>query len=196
MQTKEYRRKYYLANKPHILKRSKEYRDNHREFYRSYHHEYYLSHKEESRAGAKRYYERNKDKVLSRNKVYWEENKTHLNALQRDWHKKNKVKVNQGKRLYWAKCLETLYSYLGNICCCKAIDCWHIGLCGISDRHILQFEHIQDNGKSDRKRFKGGQRAMIMYYVKHLDEVKQNLQLMCANCNWKKRARNREYRTS
>jgi hypothetical protein len=59
--------------------------------------------------------------------------------------------------------------------------------CGFLDKRALQFDHVRDNGAEDRRRFKsyGG---MMKYYVINEVEAKQNLQVLCANCNWIKRS--------
>jgi len=53
--------------------------------------------------------------------------------------------------------------------------------------YALQIDHIHNDGAKERKKLK----TMNKYY-KHLlslsdEELKQNYQLLCANCNWEKR---------
>lgn len=63
--------------------------------------------------------------------------------------------------------------------------------CGFSDIRALQLDHINGNGRKDMKRL-GGNALSYLYYSKHLDEAKQNLQVLCANCNVIKKYINRE----
>ena len=55
--------------------------------------------------------------------------------------------------------------------------------CGFNDERALQFDHINDDGRLDRKRFSSASH-MFEYYCKHPEEARQKLQTMCANCNW------------
>ena len=93
------------------------------------------------------------------------------------------------QRNYRQEQVDVLFKTLGIKCICYGkpnTDCWHDGICGVSDRRILHFDHIYNNGADDRRRF-GGNAAMRVYYSTHLDEAKANLQILCANCNWAKR---------
>lgn len=74
---------------------------------------------------------------------------------------------------------QQLYDMLGMNC----------NRCGFSDTRALQLDHIKDDGHTDRKRF-AGHLAMVRYYIEHPDEAKLRLQILCANCNWIKRAAN------
>jgi 5-methylcytosine-specific restriction endonuclease McrA len=57
--------------------------------------------------------------------------------------------------------------------------------CGYSkDIRALQLDHKNSDGKKDRDRL--GNRV-TRYYVKHLEEAKEKLQVLCANCNTIKR---------
>jgi len=80
---------------------------------------------------------------------------------------------------------------LGHRCACKEPDCWHIGQCVIEDYRILQIDHV-DSGGTKEIELKGN-RVMYLYYLKHPEEAKQKLQILCANCNWMKRHRNKEF---
>lgn len=68
------------------------------------------------------------------------------------------------------------YSLLGDICC-------H---CGQSDIRCLQIDHV--NGDGHKKRAEGG--TLYLQVKAHPEEH----QILCANCNWVKRAVNKEYR--
>lgn len=61
--------------------------------------------------------------------------------------------------------------------------------CGFEDGRALQFDHINGGGTKARKQSNGHE---IAYYSSHPDEAKQNLQVLCANCNWIKRHDRRE----
>lgn len=65
----------------------------------------------------------------------------------------------------------------------KCLDC----TCDDYDR--LQFHHINGDGKEDRKRFTNTL-EFIAYYLYHIEEAKQKLQVLCRTCNTRK---NRKY---
>ncbi|MBU0801682.1 MAG: hypothetical protein KKA05_11870 [Alphaproteobacteria bacterium] len=69
-----------------------------------------------------------------------------------------------------------LYDIVGRIC---------MG-CGHEDHRVLEFDHKDDDGAADRRRFKGA-RSMLAYYVARPDEARHRLQTLCRNCNWLKR---------
>jgi hypothetical protein len=83
---------------------------------------------------------------------------------QTDIQKKNALYQKEWVR----KDKEKLFEILGGKLC--------IG-CGEKEESCLQFDHI------DRMR---------AYYVKHPDEAKETLQVLCASCNWKKKHKNNE----
>jgi len=79
---------------------------------------------------------------------------------------------------------DSIYSILGHECV----------KCGFDDKRTLQFDHKNGQGLREVKKFKGNQ-EMYRYYKHHPEKAKQNLQVLCANCNWIKRAINKENRT-
>lgn len=58
--------------------------------------------------------------------------------------------------------------------------------CGFDNLLTLQLDHINGGGCSEVKKFGGGTQ-MQNYYIRHPEEAKQTLQVLCANCNWIKR---------
>ncbi len=114
----------------------------------------------------------------------------------RKWRAENpdKVKANI-KRNYWnnhqhnrdraritlTKLRKSIFDILGHNC---------VG-CGFLDKRALQFDHINGNGSEEVAKFKSNP-TMLRYYRDHPLECKQNLQTMCANCNWIKKHENHE----
>jgi len=84
-----------------------------------------------------------------------------------------------------------LVAELGGVYSCQGADCWHTGSCEISDIRCLHLDHINGDGSADRKRLNG---QVVAYYTEHLSEAREVLQVLCANCNWVKRIRDRENR--
>ncbi len=76
-----------------------------------------------------------------------------------------------------------LFNLLGGHKCAK---------CGFDDFRVLQLDHINGKGGIEIKIY-GGTNPMISYYLKHKEEAKEKLQVLCANCNWIKRYEESEY---
>lgn len=60
--------------------------------------------------------------------------------------------------------------------------------CGINDIDVLDIDHIDNNGAIDRKNHLHGYN--LYRYLKKLGWPKDNFQLLCKNCNWKKHLAN------
>jgi endogenous inhibitor of DNA gyrase (YacG/DUF329 family) len=73
---------------------------------------------------------------------------------------------------------KTLMKYLDGIICSN---------CDCKSYKILEFHHIsRENGIDDKKRFINNA-TMILYYIKHPEEAKQKLQVLCKPCHNKTR---------
>ncbi len=76
---------------------------------------------------------------------------------------------------------------LGGRCSCSGEDCWHSGLCIVSDVDVIQIDHVNGNGAVERRKYKGS--GGLIYLKRILGRLESgDYQLLCANCNWKKRA--------
>lgn len=94
------------------------------------------------------------------------------------WRERNPEKAKAAMKRYSNHSRERLFDAIGD-------RCTH---CGITERCVLQLDHIHNNGYKDLKRF-GNTSSMYNYYVKQPDEAKKTFQILCANCNWRKRAK-------
>lgn len=66
--------------------------------------------------------------------------------------------------------------------------------CGYNkDFRALVLDHIKGDGYLDRKRIGN---KIYRYYVNNIDEAKNNLQILCANCNMIKSFENNEHNVS
>jgi hypothetical protein len=66
--------------------------------------------------------------------------------------------------------------------------------CGYGeDFRGLVLDHKMSGGAEDRKRLGA---KIARYYIKHLDEAKEKLQVLCATCNQIKAILNREHNKS
>lgn len=65
--------------------------------------------------------------------------------------------------------------------------------CGECDLRCLQLDHINGGGNKETKTtFNRNRRNMYRYYINNPKELYQKYQILCANCNWKKRYDNHE----
>jgi len=84
------------------------------------------------------------------------------------------------KRAYGRKRLQIKRDVIAD-----ALGGWRCGVCGNSDRDVLTFDHKDGHGEAERNQM-GGQFPTINYYFMNLNEAKRKLQVLCANCNWRK----------
>ena len=91
----------------------------------------------------------------------------------RDWSSIN--------RKHCIKLRMKLYDLLGDKCT----------NCGETDKDVLQLDHINDDGKIDRQKFKGLQ--SYREYLKYPNLTRKKLQILCANCNIKKQRIREEF---
>jgi len=61
--------------------------------------------------------------------------------------------------------------------------------CGFDDHRALQIDHIYGNKDFDLKNS-----GIMDYLLENPDIAYEELQILCANCNWIKRAENKEVR--
>ena len=54
--------------------------------------------------------------------------------------------------------------------------------CGYDDKRALQFDHINNNGAKERKKYKG-----YAVYRRIVKVKGKSYQVLCCNCNWIKR---------
>ena len=113
---------------------------------------------------------------------YYLANKEKCIARAKKWQALNPDKRRQYDRNYLLKALgwkKELFQAMGDKCV----------KCGFSDVHALQVDHVNGNGRNERKR------VGYRYWLKVLDSFKKNenqYQLLCANCNVIKQQENNE----
>lgn len=113
--------------------------------------------------------------------------KTHLADFarnQKKYRQTHREQVNAYSVLYRKRNFNRfkIIEFLGNRCC----------VCGFSNQLALQIDHINGGGTQEYKKF-GGHIKMIKYYLDHLNEAKQKLQVLCSNCNLIKKYNNKEF---
>lgn len=97
---------------------------------------------------------------------------------------KHRHDVNRDKRTHAVKVRQAALAFLGNKC--NSQDCRWInpdGSIGCTDPDVLQIDHVNDDGAIERKQSGGNDKI----YRNVLADTEGRYQILCANCNWKKR---------
>jgi len=130
----------------------------------------------------KLWYQKNREKILTRSKIRHMQKRDIINAQHRAHYLVTRTyKLAQNRN--WHQTLRmSVITMLGGKC----------ARCGFSDTRILQIDHIEGKGREARKKFGQGVNEWY-YYLKHPEEAKKNLQVLCPNCNWLKRVERREH---
>ena len=134
---------------------------------------WYAENKEEIKLKRKAFYEANPLRKIAKNKKsresIFEKRKSdpkNASTIARSYHQSVKAKMIEA---------------LGG-CCQK---------CGFTDDRALQVDHVNGDGSSDILRYSGA-----VYYNAVIRSTYHNegkYQLLCANCNWIKRAEEKEF---
>lgn len=63
-------------------------------------------------------------------------------------------------------------------------------LCGFGDKDVLQFDHVSGGGTADRSKYNGRPKLWLLHVRDSLRSGE--MQILCANCNTKKKIQNNE----
>lgn len=126
---------------------------------------YYQQHAGELKAYQHRYREEHKAELLAWHKEYYRKHRVSSLAYNRERHKLLKTKV------------------LSHYSVAEYPACVH---CGIGDIEVLCIDHIDGNGAEHRRRIKSGT-PFYQWLVKN--QYPEGYQILCWNCNHKKRLR-------
>jgi len=174
--------RYRMRHKEELRVRALRYRHEHIEERRSYDREYGRKNQE------KKNQQRRERKILSPTQDYerhaeWvNKNRDHMKKYQRRRYHTREKFIRQVMRF-------RLMELLGGRFCKK---------CSFSDERALQFDHIHGDGYREERKGKKGyhdtiSRSFYMKYLTNPELARRTLQVLCANCNWIKRAENREH---
>jgi hypothetical protein len=119
--------------------------------------------------------------------------RTCSNVKSAEWRNKNRELYNKQSRVRYFKNpqkfnaignkarkklrIDTVVAYGGKCCSCS-----------IDDVEVLDVDHIDNSGAEDRKNNLWGYN--LYRHLKKLGWPKENFQLLCKNCNWKKHLKN------
>lgn len=126
-----------------------------------------VSRQEQKRQYRREHYLRNQKIIMKYSREYYWRNR------ERDRVKRRK-RTNNERRIN----RKILMKYLGGIKCSD---------CGCKYVRILELHHMnREDSIEDRRRFINNH-SMTTYYIKHPDEAKHKLQVLCRNCHSKTR---------
>lgn len=152
---------------------------------------YYLKNKVKANATSKRYYLENKKRLLKKMKRWrknhphfqrklYRKNKEWYRARQRKWHRDHREAENiKYKNMHREIKRKTMLMYGG---CCAA--------CKTRELAVLSIDHINDDGAKDR-RYKNRRFS----YLNILKKKRDDLQVLCMNCQWRKRIYGKKFST-
>ena len=142
-----------------------------------YHKQYYQDNKEHFLAQQKEYTARNKDRIRAYKAQYYQDNKERISAIHKQRYAINKEHITAVNTTHRRSLRQQALKTLGNKCT----------QCGFTDYRALQIDHITGGGTQERLRI--GDLAIHHRIIRG----EPGYQLLCANCNWIKRAENDEH---
>jgi hypothetical protein len=144
----------------------------------------------EKRNAYAREYQRKPEKIAYKKAYYAAlspEKKAEYRESSDDWHKRNHDKDIARMKAYVKGWREKALAKLGNKCANPGCGWVNTdGTHGCDDKRCLQIDHVHGGGSKEQK-------ATGVYYKKVVADQIGNYQLLCANCNWIKRAVNKEH---
>ena len=115
-----------------------------------------------------------KECVLSRSKESRRKYPDKFIKRARLWRKNNRERANFLCKKSQYKCrVETIKAYGGKCKCC-----------GETEIKFLSIDHVNNNGKEDRKLHGGG--TKFYFYLRRMGYPKKGYQILCYNCNFAK----------
>lgn len=125
------------------------------------------------------YYQQNKERIKARALAHYRNHREQKIAYAAEYQKKHKQQKYRNNTKYRKKVRLLLLALLANRC----------AVCGTSEH--IELDHINGAGSKDRI-LKHNNWEMYRYYLKHPDEAKEKLQLLCKTHNLRKEADKRE----
>lgn len=117
------------------------------------------------------YYEKNRIHILNHKKIYRQENIQKLTEYLKAWQLKNKDSLILSRKAKSNKIKKLFFDKFGAIC----------NYCGITDKSILTIDHVNNNGKHDRKNRGPNWKLRFLKNPESIDY--SQYQILCRNCN-------------
>jgi len=141
------------------------------------------------------WYLKNKERIKKKNKERYHNNLEETRRKARTYYYKNRSRYKLLNSIYQHNKIKELRNDLLNIFGkkCSNPSCAVEG--GMKDIRALQFDHINGGGCKEIQKFavSHGRVAWYKHYLNNPELAKKNLQILCANCNWIKRDKNKEH---
>lgn len=146
--------------------------------------------KEDRSAWEKRWREANPDKVRAKTLRYREAHRQELCTRTKRWIKANREQVATYKRGCVSALKQEIISQYSNG------ELW-CAQCGFNDIRALSLDHINGEGAKHRRSLSCGRGSKFYQFLRREGfPMKQELQVLCMNCQWVKRYTNSEQRIS
>lgn len=177
-QEQERMRKWRATHREQTRVYNRKWREAHPEYMQKWR-EVHRKHESERN---RRYRESHRDQILKRSrKYYWGHREEQL-KYSRKYHKGH---MDQVRERFRNLKLEVLSYYSGGVPRCAK--------CGIEDPDVLSIDHIAGGGTRHKKELKEIGHPALYSYLKR-NNYPKGYQILCMNCQFKKRIENREVR--
>ena len=134
------------------------------------------------------WYLENRAKKLGVSVDQYQKNRRHLLDLRHKRYLSQKTELaKRNHKEYYEIKKEIFYLLSGK--CANPFNLPHPDWC--NDIECLQIDHIHGGGLKELKKFSNA-REMYRFILKQIKSGSKNYQLLCANCNQKKRFKNKE----
>ena len=161
IQTKEYKTNRCKYCEPCRQKQILEYQ-------KKYYKEWREKNKEKCQQKSKKYYIENIGKMTKYNKEYYKKNGR---EKAKEYYQENKERLDKKTKELSRKLSREVIKQYGGKCTC----------CGENTFEFLSIDHINNDGKEDRKKIGSG--YSFYRLLRKLNYPKNNYQVLCYNCN-------------
>jgi len=110
--------------------------------------------------------------------------------IDEEYRRKNAKKISENSKRYRLKRKREIFQLLGNKCA-NPFNLPHPDWC--NDPKILQIDHIRGNGYKKRKACGCNPYKIYNEILREIMIGSKDYQLLCPNCNWLKRIKNKEF---
>lgn len=144
---------------------------------------YYHKNKPYYQAQQQLYYQGNREHILQRVSEYARTHQKQIKQYRKEHYKKFGKQEYREKQEYYSYVAETLFIFaLDIVTHSQKHKCTR---CGETDLRCLEFDHIRGGGRKHYTLIKSTR--IVKWVIKHPKEARKKLQVLCGNCNWKKR---------
>jgi hypothetical protein len=126
------------------------------------------------------YRDKNREKLNAYSIGYY--HRTNRKVYVREWYRKNLLRNREKRRVNNDLRRRQMIQLMGGKC----------EKCGYSDFRALQVDHKDGYGSMERKSYGHCASTLRKKVIEDMARGRQKYQLLCANCNWIKRAENHE----